>query len=167
MSKSKNILTLTVNIDSPKSGSTVEGSSVTVSGTASAHVETIAGSPGHEALSPLGPVSEPKPSVTTVDDGPLPDELIFPSPGSADGSFTDVTAQITNVQVKIGSGDFEPATATGDAGRQWETWTFQGALPQVFKTITITARVVLGTQSESSSIQVSRLFKKVGSLIGN
>jgi hypothetical protein len=78
-----------------------------------------------------------------------------------------VTGQITQVQVQIGPGGFENATKMGESGREWERWTFPATLPQGVGPVTITARVLVGGQAATASVQVNRLVKKIGSFVRN
>jgi hypothetical protein len=161
------LTTLLINITSPADGTRVEGSQVTVSGTASAHRESLTSSQ-IEGAGTLGPLSEPKPSVKPPSDGAEPDELVFPSAGSGDSSLTDLTGQINQVRVSIHTGptpsSFQAATPTGRAGREWETWTAQLSLPQPFRQATITAEVILGSNKEATSIRISQ-FRFAGELV--
>jgi hypothetical protein len=156
---------LLVDITSPADGARVEGSQVTVIGTASAHRESLT-SPSLDPTDPLGPISEPSPTIKTSSTGDLPDELTFPS-SSGDSTITDLTGQISQVRVSIHTGpepgEFHTATPTGESN-QWATWSIQLPLPQTFRQATITAEVLLGGSKATTAIRVSQ-FRFAGELV--
>jgi hypothetical protein len=163
------LTTLLVDITSPADGARVEGNHVTVIGTASAHRESLT-SPSLDPAGPLGPISEPSPTIKTSSTGDLPgdlpDELTFPS-SSGDSSITDLTGQISQVRVSIHTGpepgEFHTATPTGGSN-QWATWSIQLPLPPTFRQATITAEVLLGGSKATTAIRVSQ-FRFAGELV--
>jgi hypothetical protein len=67
---------------------------------------------------------------------------------------TDVTQGIDSVKVKFGNGAFQEATTTGPSTKKWATWSFVGPTPSGVSSLTITAKVTMGTLTEEQSVNV-------------
>jgi hypothetical protein len=153
MSQTHTLPYLFVTITSPADGARVTGNRVTISGTAKALRETVDTAPQ--------PLSVPDP----IDPGRLPDGPIgVPLPGASD-DLEDLTGQIDKVEVRVeagsGTAQFREATGTGPSDKRFATWTISADLPAIFGQATITARVVLGSQSETTAVRVLGIRRPV------